>query len=121
MAEIVNTQIIDVHGLVNGFENIPVFVEPSNFDVMKLHAISNSLSAQADGIFLLWCSLTQSFIASIATFEIFTHSLNIEVKIQNSPSPVSFKLFFMALDGSITPATDGILALTLSFVKYKQN
>jgi len=122
MAEILTSRIINVHGLVNDFENVPVQAHPYDYDVMELVDESLSIAVPSTNIFLLWCSVTNSYIASFtAENSVATVHPNLQVKLQHPNGSINFKLYSMTTLGVLQPESVGALSLSLSFIKYKQN
>lgn len=120
MSNLLNTQVVNLNGLAAGFEYEPIIAEPNQFDTMTIKSLSYISANDTERIFLLWCSQTGSYVSSFCLSTKRASLLpNIEIKLNRSNPNVTFRLAYLDSGNDPVAVTDGFMALTLEFTKYK--
>ena len=121
MSEILNNQVISVHG---DALNLPkVNVPLQDYDTVTIKHMSYIGLAPVESIFMLWCTYTNSYVASFTIdsdeFKC-NQSHDIVIRLNKSNFEMGFKLFFYdPVDAILKPNTDAaFLSITLEFNRY---
>lgn len=123
MSDILNTRNVNVFGLASDLANHNAIVQSNDFDVMMVNSVSYSVpAAPSTNVYVLWCSLTGSYITSFTTDAgLATISPNVIIKLprNNGNQQISFALHSFSLVQDPQMDTAGIISISLSFIKYR--
>jgi hypothetical protein len=123
MSEILNRQIDSVHGNALNLPNpLPSL---NDYDEVTIEHISYVGLAAVETIFLVWCSYTNSYVASFtidSTEFKADESFNTTILLNRPYSPMKFKLFYYdPVDGILKESTyEAFMSITLAFTKYNK-
>ena len=121
MSEILNNQVEIVFGKTPNIPspNVPI----QDYDEVVVKHISFDSSVYKDAIFLLWCTYTNSYVASftIDSNEFKTdQSYETVIKLHRTSPIFGFKLEYYDDLGLNNFTDDAIIVITLQFNKYKK-
>jgi len=123
MTEILNNQVTSVHGDALNLPNVNVPLQ--DYDTVTIKHLSYVGLAAVESIFLVWCTYTNSYVASFtidANEFKCDHSLDTVIRLNKSNFDMGFKLFYYdPNDAILKPSTDAaFMSITLEFNKYKK-
>jgi len=130
MSEILNNQIECVHGWTPSIlkANVPL----KDYDTVTIKHISYSSTTPSKSIKLLWCTYTNSFVASFAfpmhgqgVASLIDASYDVVIKLNKNNTEMGFELFYYD-DTSANPTTLvkvnelAVMSITMEFNKYQK-
>jgi len=124
MSEILNNQVdvVVAKGAPGKEINIPAPNVPiKDYDEVIIKHISFVNIVAKDVVFLLWCTYTNSYVASFTIDADYKTDQSYETVIKlNRSSPIfGFKLHFFGAGGIEMFTDDSFIGITLQFNKYK--
>ena len=123
MSEILNNQVISVHGSALDLPKVNVPLQDYDTVTIK-HLLYVGLDA-IEYVFLVWCTYTNSYVFSFVidpTDYTRDQTLDTVIRLNKSNFEMGFKLFFYdPVDASIKPVEEpAFMSITLEFNKYKK-
>ena len=120
MSNILNNRVDTIIGLTSNTLSTSVTI--ADYDTMTFLQVTYAATADVPTLFLVWCTHTNSYIATFTNNTLFRSCLvfNTEIKLSKMTNEVGFALHFLdPADSTIKPVTAANhMSITVNFTKY---